>query len=271
MLSRGTPMTSFTLCSCSFGAETRKSQFGDNAMRHLAAALKNNHTLTFLGLRSYFRGTKLTPCSAEDIVEVLNGCTALKTLDLARNSIQDAGVIPVAQALRVNTCLEELDLEDNSIGKGGAQHLAEMLLMNKAIRRLNLHHNCLEEEEGAVQLLESVRRQRGYFVEFGELEMTEIRMDHDARHFLAFKIIYERDATCFATRFRRQAGGVNACLIYIMSGMNPHIIPQNLEDQIQPTHAQSEERKLLRHVWQVRSCARRSLVMELQRAYLNTC
>eukprot|EP00049_Salpingoeca_infusionum_P008060 m.130509 g.130509 ORF g.130509 m.130509 type:complete len:236 (-) comp13900_c0_seq12:657-1364(-) len=182
MLSRGTPMTSFTLCSCSFGAETRKSQFGDNAMRHLAAALKNNHTLTFLGLRSYFRGTKLTPCSAEDIVEVLNGCTALKTLDLARNSIQDAGVIPVAQALRVNTCLEELDLEDNSIGKGGAQHLAEMLLMNKAIRRLNLHHNCLEEEEGAVQLLESVRRQRGYFVEFGELEMTEIRMYKPKAH-----------------------------------------------------------------------------------------
>ena len=62
----------------------------------------------------------------------------LKLLKLAGNRIGEAGVVSLAEGLRVNSSLQVLDLQSNEVGGAGAIALGEMLKVNSSLQTLLL-------------------------------------------------------------------------------------------------------------------------------------
>lgn len=77
------------------------------------------------------------------IAEYLKTNTELKRLDLARNSIADAGAAALAVALLENSTLEYLNLESNLVAEKGGKALCEAVARNSSLSYLNLSYNAI--------------------------------------------------------------------------------------------------------------------------------
>merc|ERR1712110_1160271 len=84
--------------------------------------------------------------------------TAVTYLNLAGNSIGDAGAAAIAEALKTNTVVTTLFLGVNRIGDAGAAAIAEALKTNTAVTTLYLSGNSIGAEiDRFVQTILSVR------------------------------------------------------------------------------------------------------------------
>ena len=80
--------------------------------------------------------------------------TALKSVNLAGNSIGNAGAMSVCKALESNNTLEKLVFGEarggvgygNGISVEGAQALAKMLKVNRALKSVDLRYNSIPDE-----------------------------------------------------------------------------------------------------------------------------
>merc|ERR1711959_316203 len=77
------------------------------------------------------------------IAEYMKTNTVLQRLDLARNSITDAGARALALALHLNSSLEYLNLESNVVAEKGGKALCEMVASNNRLSYLNISHNAI--------------------------------------------------------------------------------------------------------------------------------
>jgi len=77
------------------------------------------------------------------IAEYMKTNTVLQRLDLARNSITDAGARALALALHLNSSLEYLNLESNVVAEKGGKALCEMVASNNQLSYLNISHNAI--------------------------------------------------------------------------------------------------------------------------------
>jgi hypothetical protein len=75
------------------------------------------------------------------IAEYLKTNTELTRLDLARNSIGDAGSVALALALHENSTLEYINLEGNAVAEKGCRALCEAVKSNSTLSYLNLSYN----------------------------------------------------------------------------------------------------------------------------------
>lgn len=77
------------------------------------------------------------------IAEYLKTNESLKRLDLARNSIANAGCVALAQALKENTTLEYLNLESNVVAEKGGKALCDAMSTNTTLSYLNVMYNAI--------------------------------------------------------------------------------------------------------------------------------
>ena len=77
------------------------------------------------------------------IAEYMKTNTELKRLDLARNSITDAGARALALALSLNTSVEYLNLESNVVAEKGGKALCLAVASNSRLSYLNISHNAI--------------------------------------------------------------------------------------------------------------------------------
>jgi len=75
------------------------------------------------------------------IAEYLKTNKVMVRLDLARNSIADAGAAALALALHENSTLEYLNLEGNSLAEKGCKALCEAVASNSTLSYLNVMYN----------------------------------------------------------------------------------------------------------------------------------
>ncbi|CAK9100088.1 LRR and CARD domains-containing protein 3) (Nucleotide-binding oligomerization domain protein 3) [Durusdinium trenchii] len=130
--------------------ELQHTDLADTGTVILAEAIKVNHTVSHVALRS-----SLGRRSGERVASL-------------RNLIAKRGATALAEALRSNETLESLDMNSNEIGERGAEELAEALRVNKTLDTLDLGNNQQLGEKrimrlgpkGLVPLAELLRRNR---------------------------------------------------------------------------------------------------------------
>ena len=69
--------------------------------------------------------------------------TKLERLDLARNSITDAGAAALALALQENSSVNYLNLESNVVAERGGRALCVAVASNSRLSYLNLSYNAI--------------------------------------------------------------------------------------------------------------------------------
>jgi len=77
------------------------------------------------------------------IAEYMKTNTELQRLDLARNSITDAGAAALALALHENSSVEYLNLESNVVAEKGCRALCLAVASNSRLSYLNISHNAI--------------------------------------------------------------------------------------------------------------------------------
>ncbi|GET87651.1 hypothetical protein, conserved [Leishmania tarentolae] len=88
----------------------------------------------------------------------LASSTTLRVLDFSQNSLTDAAVVEAISLLlcRPDFSLEELYLADNQLADAAAAALAEALRFNKTLRVLHLQQNCIGDATGGALLVHSL-------------------------------------------------------------------------------------------------------------------
>ena len=104
------------------------SRLGDEGAVEIANALKQNASLTELGLRDTGTGDK---CAAS-LAKALKVNSTLESLALGNNLVGDEGAKELAGALRTNLTLRKITLDHNCISNVGARELAAGLQANGA-------------------------------------------------------------------------------------------------------------------------------------------
>jgi Ran GTPase-activating protein (RanGAP) involved in mRNA processing and transport len=102
---------------------------------HLAAALTNNHSLTWLDISD----NPIGDIGAAAIGDLVSNNTALTTLEMSECGITSEGCVQLAAGLTENTTLGTLWMRGNHVGVDGAKALSVMIAMNKTLRKLDLH------------------------------------------------------------------------------------------------------------------------------------
>ena len=110
--------------------------------------------LTLLGLISECRGDHRS--FHLKLARVSGSFLKLQSLDLDSRLTSGAGVVLIAEALRINSTLTELHLCDNGIGDQGVTALAEALKVNSTLTELHLHHNNIGDQ-GATGLADALK------------------------------------------------------------------------------------------------------------------
>lgn len=116
------------------------------------AGLNKQRVENLIGVISW-RVTKLvlndSYLDAEDITPIAamlkHNCT-LKTLDLANNSLAQAGALVLAQGIQQNTSLEAFSVEFNDIDNYGLQEIFKACYRNQGINNLNLADNSFDAD-----------------------------------------------------------------------------------------------------------------------------
>lgn len=103
------------------------------------------------------RGKKIRPNGAKAIAKGLPMITALESLDLSLNLIQDEGAEAIANALKVNETVKHLSLDNNHIGVEGAKAIAKALEVNNTLEELVLSNNNNIGDEGAKAIAEALK------------------------------------------------------------------------------------------------------------------
>ncbi|KAL0487204.1 hypothetical protein AKO1_012178 [Acrasis kona] len=120
-----------------------QAQIGDNGVKEIAEALKENKSVTRLNLS----GNGITAAGMTFITSMLSTNTTLMYIDLSHNSLVDESIkILCDGALKVNTNinLKTLNLQNNAIADKGVEYFVDSLMSNpklKSIESLNLSHN----------------------------------------------------------------------------------------------------------------------------------
>jgi len=115
--------------------------------RHLTTIKCDGHDLSTSDLKDEdeleWDSEEFHDVEAIIIAEFLKRNTALKRLDLARNSISDSGACALALALRENSTLEYLNLESNVVAEKGGKALSEAVQANSTLQYLNVMYNAI--------------------------------------------------------------------------------------------------------------------------------
>ena len=91
------------------------------------------------------KSTEVTRNNIDTISSQLSNNETLKTLEIIQGSINDNGVIALAQSLKFNKSITELDLSKNpGITSDCAQSLAELLDSNDTLENLKLFHTNID-------------------------------------------------------------------------------------------------------------------------------
>ena len=121
---------------------------GEGAV-HLAAALTNNHSLTWLEISD----NPIGDIGATAFGDMIRNNTALTTLHLNKCGITSEGCVQLAAGLTENTTLQTLRMDGNHVGVEGAKALTKVIEANKTLRSLWLLHRDESLGEGAVDSL----------------------------------------------------------------------------------------------------------------------
>ena len=119
---------------------------GDDNVKELSEALKNNRTLTSLNLND-----NKIEAGAKDLIKVIKYIRTLISLNLRNNKIGDLGAIKLSQVLRHNTNLTTLNLRCINISIVAIRNLSAALMDNKTLTSLNLRNNKIRSA-GAIEL-----------------------------------------------------------------------------------------------------------------------
>eukprot|EP00808_Paulinella_micropora_P026724 g876.t1 len=102
--------------------------------------------------------------SAAAVAKGLKVNTAVQTLEISNNKLDDkcaafiaeaikidldkidAGAQAIGEALKINKTLQTLSINLNSIGAQGAEHIAEALKANQTLRELHLGYNDIDAD-----------------------------------------------------------------------------------------------------------------------------
>jgi Ran GTPase-activating protein (RanGAP) involved in mRNA processing and transport len=123
-----------------------------HAVVALGDALRTNATLKSLDLDR----SRVGNAGAAALGVALRVNATLTSLAVAKNDIDDEGAAALAEALRVNATLTTLNLQDNRIGDAGAVALGGALRVNATLTSLVLDFNRIGDA-GAVALAEALR------------------------------------------------------------------------------------------------------------------
>ncbi len=117
---------------------------GSEGARVLAQALGESRVC---GLS--LRGHAIFAQGGAALAEALRGNARLRELDLARNSLGDAGAEALAAVLASHDCvLERLCLSQNALGRRGCNAIAAALEVNTLLVALDVRDNALGREGG---------------------------------------------------------------------------------------------------------------------------
>ena len=102
----------------------------------------------------------LEGCELEDLhMQVLATAMAdnktIKTLNLARNAITDAGALSLSEGLRKSKSITQISVSGNLIKADGAGHLAAVLMARRGISRLNIDKNPIGDQ-GAISFAKAL-------------------------------------------------------------------------------------------------------------------
>ena len=107
---------------------------GNNDAKSIADALKQNTTLTSLGLM----WDKISNDGMQSIADALKQNTTLRSLDLTCGKISNDAAQSIADMLKQNTTLRSLDLICGEISTDAAQSIADALKQNTTLTSLGL-------------------------------------------------------------------------------------------------------------------------------------
>jgi Ran GTPase-activating protein (RanGAP) involved in mRNA processing and transport len=117
------------------------------------------------------------PPSAKFLKQLKSGATSLK---LDHFGLGEAGVMALAECVRVNNYVESLNLEDNSFAAAGAKALTEAFAYNKQLNSINLSRNAIPSKTMLVLLKQFVRGRKVI-----ELSIRQNRLNDTIPEFLA--------------------------------------------------------------------------------------
>ncbi|XP_023265685.1 leucine-rich repeat-containing protein 71 isoform X1 [Seriola lalandi dorsalis] len=117
-------MNTISLCSNLRVVKLEGNPLPEKSYHHL---LSEDSILTHLSLRNNRMGDESARLIGAALSTKRSSNTNLLSLNLAFNSIGDAGAAHIAQGLRLNRALLFLSLSNNQIGDTGAAHLAAIL------------------------------------------------------------------------------------------------------------------------------------------------
>ena len=127
-------------------------------VQFLLPQLLKIRTITYISIYS----TKVTKDNI--ISSQLSNNTTLKTLAIARGSINDDGVITLVQSLKYNKLITVLFLYNNpDITSASAQSLAELLLHNNTLEYLHLWDTNIDTN-GVLVLVETLKTNKGLVI-----------------------------------------------------------------------------------------------------------
>merc|ERR1712176_999948 len=95
-------------------------------------------------LRLY--GQKFDHVGAAALAEALKTNSTIGFLSHWSNpSVGDAGIVAIAEALKLNQKIRQMDINENGFGDEGAAAIAEMLEFNSSLRTLSVSRNQISE------------------------------------------------------------------------------------------------------------------------------
>lgn len=104
-------------------------------LRAMAALQANSHASMELNLS----GDKLGDAGVVKVAELLKVNTSIGELALFKVGMGEVGARALVAALQLNTAIAELDLSLNDIGNAGVTHVVDLLKVNTSIKNFIFH------------------------------------------------------------------------------------------------------------------------------------
>ena len=165
--------------------------YNDDDAAALAAALRNNATLTSLCLS----GNNIGAEGAQSLAAALDNNATLTRLDLGDNNIGAEGARALAAALRNNATLTSLGLFKNNIGAEGARALAVVLDTNRTLQHIYLYDVDVDEVienlvEDRLELNEIIAHRFEIWINKSRLQVHDLMNLTNIQIYIAAEIVF---------------------------------------------------------------------------------
>ena len=144
-----------------FKVDLGNCSLGDAGTKSLMRSISRHidpHSTVNTHLKMTLEGNNIHEEGASHIAEILNNTSIVSVLWLCSNPIGDKGLQTIFNSLKQNNTLKSLDVSRCDMTDAGVPSLAEAMNINTTLERLNMHSNYAITDNGLTCLVEVLSR-----------------------------------------------------------------------------------------------------------------